>query len=65
LDELRQTSGITGDDGSWPISDRSDLDEFDDAARLDLYYIDYWSLNLDIEILVQSIGRILFGRGAY
>ena len=56
---------LPGMTGRWPISDRSDLDEFDDAARLDLYYIDYWSLNLDIEILVQSIGRILFGRGAY
>ena len=56
---------LPGMTGLWQISGRSDLDEFDDAARLDLYYIDHWSLNLDIEILVQTIGRVLFGRGAY
>lgn len=56
---------LPGMTGLWQISGRSDLDEFDDAARLDLYYIDHWSLNLDLEILVQTIGRVLFGRGAY
>lgn len=56
---------LPGMTGLWQISGRSDLDEFDDAARLDLYYIDHWSLNLDIEILVQTIGRVLFGRGTY
>ena len=56
---------LPGMTGLWQISGRSDLDEFDDAARLDLYYIDHWSLNLDIEILVQTIGHVLFGRGAY
>ncbi len=56
---------LPGMTGLWQISGRSDLDEFDDAARLDLYYIDHWSLNLDLEILVQTIGRVVFGRGAY
>ncbi len=53
--------GITG---LWQISGRSDSDDFDDVARLDLYYIDNWSLNLDLEILVETVRILLFGRGA-
>jgi exopolysaccharide biosynthesis polyprenyl glycosylphosphotransferase len=54
--------GITG---LWQISGRSDLDDFDDAARLDLHYIDNWSLNLDLDILAETIRIVLFGKGAY
>jgi exopolysaccharide biosynthesis polyprenyl glycosylphosphotransferase len=54
--------GITG---IWQISGRSDLSDFDDAARLDLYYIDNWSLNLDLDILVETMKIIIFGKGAY
>jgi exopolysaccharide biosynthesis polyprenyl glycosylphosphotransferase len=54
--------GITG---LWQISGRSDIEEFDDAARLDLYYIDNWSLNLDLDILLETIRVVLFGKGAY
>lgn len=54
--------GITG---LWQISGRSEIGGFNDVARLDLYYIDNWSLNLDLDILVETIRIILFGRGAY
>jgi exopolysaccharide biosynthesis polyprenyl glycosylphosphotransferase len=54
--------GITG---LWQISGRSDLDDFNDVARLDLYYIDNWSLNLDLDILVETARIVLFGKGAY
>jgi exopolysaccharide biosynthesis polyprenyl glycosylphosphotransferase len=54
--------GITG---LWQISGRSDIEDFDDAARLDLYYIDNWSLNLDLDILVETVRMVLFGKGAY
>lgn len=54
--------GITG---LWQISGRSAIDAFNDAARLDLYYIDNWSLNLDLEILVETVRIVLFGKGAY
>ena len=54
--------GITG---LWQVSGRSDIGNFDDAARLDLYYIDNWSLNLDLEILLETARLLLFGKGAY
>jgi exopolysaccharide biosynthesis polyprenyl glycosylphosphotransferase len=54
--------GITG---LWQISGRSHLDDFDQAARLDLYYIDNWTLNLDFEILVETIRIVLFANGAF
>ncbi|WP_088431649.1 sugar transferase [Halomicronema hongdechloris] len=54
--------GITG---LWQISGRSDIGSFDDAARLDLHYIDNWSLNLDLDILMETLKIVLLGKGAY
>jgi lipopolysaccharide/colanic/teichoic acid biosynthesis glycosyltransferase len=54
--------GVTG---LWQISGRSDIDTFDDVARLDLHYIDNWSLNLDLEILMETVRVVLLGQGAY
>ncbi len=54
--------GITG---LWQISGRSSIKSFDDAVRLDLHYIDNWSLNLDLEILLETIKIVCLGMGAY
>jgi exopolysaccharide biosynthesis polyprenyl glycosylphosphotransferase len=53
--------GITG---LWQISGRSNL-TFDDLVRLDFYYIENWSIWLDISILIKTPLAILSGRGAY
>ena len=53
--------GITG---LWQISGRSNLN-FDDLVRLDFYYIENWSIWLDISILVKTLPAVLAGRGAY
>jgi exopolysaccharide biosynthesis polyprenyl glycosylphosphotransferase len=53
--------GLTG---LWQISGRSDLG-FDDMVRLDLTYIENWSLGLDLKIIVDTPMLVLRGVGAY
>ncbi|MDO5676866.1 MAG: sugar transferase [Propionibacteriaceae bacterium] len=53
--------GLTG---LWQVSGRSDL-SWDDAVRLDLYYVDNWSMVQDISILVRTVRAVLSSRGAY
>jgi exopolysaccharide biosynthesis polyprenyl glycosylphosphotransferase len=47
----------------WQISGRSDLG-FDEWIKLDLEYIDSWSLGLDLTILLRTIPAVLRGAGA-
>ncbi|MBN1173604.1 MAG: sugar transferase [Micromonosporaceae bacterium] len=53
--------GITG---LWQVSGRSDL-SWDDAVRLDLYYVDNWSLLLDVLTMWRTIWVVLRSKGAY
>jgi exopolysaccharide biosynthesis polyprenyl glycosylphosphotransferase len=53
--------GLTG---LWQVSGRSDL-SWDDAVRLDLYYVDNWSLVLDLHTLWRTVGVVLRRKGAY
>lgn len=50
--------------GLWQVSGRSEL-SWDDAVRLDLYYVDNWSLAFDIVILWRTVGVVLGRKGAY
>ena len=50
--------------GLWQVSGRSDL-SWDDAVRLDLYYVENWSLALDLAIVARTVHTVLRGRGAY
>jgi lipopolysaccharide/colanic/teichoic acid biosynthesis glycosyltransferase len=47
----------------WQISGRSEL-TFEEWMRLDLEYIDNWSLWLDVKIALKTIPAVLIGRGA-
>jgi exopolysaccharide biosynthesis polyprenyl glycosylphosphotransferase len=58
---LEVTPGLTG---LWQVSGRSDL-PFDEMVMLDLYYIENWSLGLDLKIILQTIPAVLSMRGAY
>ncbi|MCB8938450.1 MAG: sugar transferase [Ardenticatenaceae bacterium] len=60
----QRLSVIGGITGLWQVSGRSDL-TFDELCLLDIYYIENWSLSMDIRILLQTIPHSLFGRGAY
>ena len=53
--------GITG---LWQVSGRSEL-SWDDAVRLDLYYVENWSVGLDVSILFRTIAVVLARKGAY
>jgi len=50
--------------GLWQVSGRSEL-SWDDAVRLDLYYVDNWSLAFDLLILWRTVGVVFGRRGAY
>jgi exopolysaccharide biosynthesis polyprenyl glycosylphosphotransferase len=58
---LEVSPGLTG---LWQVSGRSEL-TFDEMALLDIYYIENWSPALDTKIFLQTIPRVIFGRGAY
>ena len=55
---------LPGMTGLWQVSGRISL-AFDDLVRLDFYYIDNWSIWLDITILFKTIPAVLARRGAY
>ena len=55
---------LPGVTGLWQISGRSNLG-FDDLVRLDFYYLENWSIWLDISILAKTIPAVMSGRGAY
>jgi len=48
----------------WQISGRNEINDFDDWVKLDLQYIDNWSLFLDLKILLKTIPAVLLNRGA-
>jgi lipopolysaccharide/colanic/teichoic acid biosynthesis glycosyltransferase len=48
----------------WQVNGRSDV-SFDHWVRMDLEYIDKWSLALDLKILLKTIPAVLKGSGAY
>jgi lipopolysaccharide/colanic/teichoic acid biosynthesis glycosyltransferase len=53
--------GLTG---LWQIRGRSDL-SWDEAVRLDLHYVENWSLALDLTILWKTWPAVARGTGAY
>ena len=53
--------GITFD---WQISGRREITSFEEWVKLDLDYIDGWSLWLDLKIIIKTIPAVLFKRGA-
>lgn len=58
---LLMKPGITG---LWQVSGRSDL-SWDDAIRLDLYYVENWSVTTDIVVVARTLGAIIKPSGAH
>ncbi len=66
LDDLHRKRYLVlpGLTGLWQVSGRSEL-SFDELVRLDFYYIETWSIWLDLTIIARTIPVVLGRRGAY
>lgn len=49
---LSMKPGLTG---MWQVSGRSNIEDFEEVVKLDCYYIDNWSLQLDAKILLKTV----------
>ena len=58
---LSMTPGLTG---LWQVSGRSDIKDFEEVVKLDMQYIDNWSVLEDIKILLLTVKVVLLGRGS-
>jgi lipopolysaccharide/colanic/teichoic acid biosynthesis glycosyltransferase len=64
-DDVRRRLAVRpGMTGLWQVSGRSDL-SWEDSVRLDLYYVDNWSIVQDLAILSRTLLAVLSSRGAY
>jgi len=61
---LRRLSVSPGITGLWQVSGRSEL-SFDEMVLLDIWYIENWSLGLDLKIVLRTIPAVILERGAY
>ena len=61
--DRRRLSVRPGITGTWQISGRNEI-EFNDWMKLDLEYVDNWSLALDFMTLLKTVPAVLAGRGA-
>lgn len=60
-ERLRVRPGITG---MWQVNGRTDTSG-SDYVRLDLYYVDNWSLLIDLIVMAKTVPAVISGRGAY
>ena len=62
--QRRRYNVLPGMTGLWQVAGRSDL-SFDDLVRLDFYYLENWSIWLDITILFKTPFAVFSRKGAY
>ena len=62
--QKRRISFRPGITGLWQVAGRSDITDFDEVVKLDLEYIDNWSLMLDFKIICRTFGVVLGRKGA-
>jgi exopolysaccharide biosynthesis polyprenyl glycosylphosphotransferase len=65
VDHVRRRLAVKpGITGLWQVNGRSDL-SWDESVRLDLRYVENWSLMLDLQILWKTLSAVMSGSGAY
>ncbi|MFH1723650.1 MAG: sugar transferase [Elusimicrobiota bacterium] len=60
----KRTNTLPGITGLWQVSGRSDISA-EQRFALDMFYIERWSLGLDLEIILKTVPAMLSGKGAY
>lgn len=60
--QKRRLSAKPGITGLWQVSGRNNINDFEDVVRLDVQYIDNWSIGLDIKILLKTV-KVVFEKG--
>lgn len=63
-DAVRRVLVKPGLTGLWQVNGRSDL-SWEESIRLDLHYVDHWSVGLDLVLLWRTVVTVVRGRGAY
>jgi lipopolysaccharide/colanic/teichoic acid biosynthesis glycosyltransferase len=63
-DMRRRLVVVPGMTGLWQVSGRADL-PWEEAVRLDLRYVENWSLSLDLVILLRTLSAVIRSSGAY
>src|SRR5690606_24389687 len=61
---MQRSTIMPGSTGLWQISGRSEV-PFEEMCLLDIYYIENWSIKLDLQILMMTVPRVLLRHGAY
>jgi lipopolysaccharide/colanic/teichoic acid biosynthesis glycosyltransferase len=61
-EKLSVTPGMTC---LWQISGRNEITDFNEWVRMDLQYIQQWSISGDVKIILRTFGAVLCRRGAY
>ncbi len=61
---MRRLQIIPGITGLWQVSGRSEV-PFDEMCLLDIYYIENWSIKMDLQIMAMTLPRVLLQKGAY
>lgn len=60
--QKRRLSAKPGITGLWQVSGRNNIKDFEDVVKLDVQYIDNWSIGLDIKIILKTI-KVVFEKG--
>lgn len=60
--QKRRLSAKPGITGLWQVSGRNNIKDFEDVVKLDVQYIDNWSIGLDIRIILKTI-KVVFEKG--
>jgi lipopolysaccharide/colanic/teichoic acid biosynthesis glycosyltransferase len=60
---MRKLSVVPGITCLWQVNGRNTIADLDEWVRLDLDYIDRWSLGLDLRILLRTLSAVVRGTG--